>query len=247
MCQYIVCIVLIFVTDGTAADGDVDVAATLREVSIGVESFFGVAIVAHRAITIFIFVKQSVAHGRQSSAAINGTEYRAALDVQIDTTGHVTSSQSFTTETTSTTEHMTVIIGGASGSNLRTCLSCLTNGHRDITQHMAILTSAINGTVDSTALNLNNGILHVCIFIEEYTLVTLTTTEEITCDRMIDNISISARYTNCTIGHHDGSRSIHIGGFTTAIDIGQDMSASDGHICITSHLTCAHDISTLTL
>ena len=86
--------------------------------------------------------------------------------------------------------------------------------------------------------------INVSLFIEEDTLVTLTGTEDITSERMSDNLSISTRYTNSATCHLDGSRAFYIRCLTTTIDICQDMTATDSHLGITLNGSCRTQIFT---
>ena len=109
---------------------------------------------------------------------------------------------------------------------------------------MAVFTTTIDGAIHSTALNFDNGILYVSVFVEEDALVALTTAKDVARERMSNNLSVSTRHTNRTGCHRDVSRAIHIGGFATAIDVGQDMTAANGHICISFDLSSTVQIYT---
>ena len=152
---------------------------------------------------------------------------------------------------------MTVIIRSAPRTNCRTRLCCdflivlacslclFADGQCDVPHDVTVLTTAIDRAIDSAAFNGNDGILHIRVFVEEDTLVTLTATEDVTRERMTDNVIIITWHTNRTSSHRDSSRAIHIGSLATTIDVRQDVSTRNRHIRITFHLTSTIQVNAL--
>ena len=69
---------------------------------------------------------------------------------------------------------------------------------------MAIFTTTEDRTVySSRTFHLNPGILNVGPFSEEATLITLAATEEVACDRVIDDLAVDTRNTYGTSCHND--------------------------------------------
>ena len=109
---------------------------------------------------------------------------------------------------------------------------------------MTILTTAKDGTIDSTALYVDKSTVHIGLLVKEDTLVTLTGTKDIARKRMCNNLCDGSRHTHSTTSHLDGSRAFHVRSLTTTIDIGQDVSATDSHLGLTLYATCRAQIFT---
>ena len=112
---------------------------------------------------------------------------------------------------------------------------------------MTILTTAEYRTIDSTAFNINNSIIHICFLVEVNTLVTLTGTKEVTGHWVILDLLCRTWHTNCSICHLNGSFTQHISGLATTIDIGQNMTATDSYLRVAFHCSCAIQVFTDTL
>ena len=105
---------------------------------------------------------------------------------------------------------------------------------------MTILTTTEDGAVNGTASDIHNGILYIGLFIEEYTRVTLTRTEEVAGDRVFVNLTECTRHTECgSSAEVDRSRTGHVGHLVTAINVCQDMAARDVYRGITTDRTCS--------
>ena len=189
--------VLVAVADGATADGDVDVPTTLREESFAVETCFGVAVCPHLSIarcclSVSYRIKESIAYGSHTSAAIDGAEYLTTLDFQLDAASHITRRIGFTTEATSTAEDVAIDVGGAPCADCRAarcgdtfCRCLLAYGYRHVAQHMAVLTAAIYGAVDDAAGDFNFNILHVGYFIKINARVALSSTIDVAGHRIL--------------------------------------------------------------
>ena len=111
---------------------------------------------------------------------------------------------------------------------------------------MAVLTTAEHRAVDFAAGYLDHSVLNICVFVEEDALVALAGTEEVAGDGVSVNLGQRARHAYRAAGHLDCRCTVHIGGLVTAIDVGQDMAATDGHVRVTLHPSCAHNVSAFT-
>ena len=227
------------------------------------KAFLSISICPHLAIAwcwliICLFIEESIAHRTESSTTIDGAEHRTAIDVHGDSSGNITSSIGITTESTATAKHVAIDVTGAPSTNRRTArcrggLSTLTgrrlraNGHRHVAQHVTILTTAKHRTKDPAASNIHHDILHIRVFVEEYALITLTCAEEVASDWVSVNLGQRARHTHRAAIHRDRRCAIHIGGLVTTIDVGQNMAAINGHICITFNPSSTHNVSTSAL
>ena len=134
-----------------------------------------------------------------------------------------------------------------------------------IVDDVTILTATECRTIDTgTAANVHLGINDVCPGVEEDALVTLTCTKHIAGMWVSLHISLDTRHADSTTRHVDGTLTscnlagvfilyryhkcamsilricTHVGLFITAINAGQDMSASDVHHRIATYGTsCA--------
>ena len=119
---------------------------------------------------------------------------------------------------------------------------------------MAILTTTEDGTEDAgSATDVDFRLLHVGPGIEACTLVTLTSTEEVTGYRMLLRIFICTRHAKRTTHHVDSTLTTglvyqrlsfgiigictHISCLVTTIYTSQDMTTSDIYHCITIYGT----------
>ena len=109
---------------------------------------------------------------------------------------------------------------------------------------MTILTTAKDGTIDSTTLDVDCSTVHIRLLVEEDTLVTLTSTEDIACIRMCYNLSHGTWNTHGTTCHRDGSRALHIRSLTTTIDICYDVTSTDSNLGRTFYTSCCAQIFT---
>ena len=109
---------------------------------------------------------------------------------------------------------------------------------------MTILTTAKDGTIDSTTLDVDKSTVHIRLLVEENTLVTLTCTEDITRIRMCYDLGDGTRHAHSTTCHRDGSRALHVGRLATTIDIRDDMTACDIDSGLTLYATCCAQIFT---
>ena len=105
------------ITDGSAADGDVDMSAALGEVSFSAESFLGIIVKAHLAVARHSRIKKSVAHGAESSAAVDRAKYAAALDLHLHTARHIACRIGIAAEAAAAAEDVAVHIRGAPGAD----------------------------------------------------------------------------------------------------------------------------------
>ena len=195
----------------------------------------------------FIYQVETIAHRGQSTTAIDRAKHCATIDNQINRTAYITGSQRLATESTATTEHVTINVCRTDRTNLRTSAISLTNGNRRVSQYVTILTTAEYRTIDSTAFNINNSIIHICFLVEVNTLVTLTGTKEVTGNRVILYLLRCTRHTERAARHGDFCCTQHIGGLTTTIDVGQNVATADLHVGVAFNRSCTIEVFTDTL
>ena len=195
----------------------------------------------------FIYQVETIAHRGQSTTAIDRAKHCATIDNQINRTAYITGSQRLATESTATTEHVTINVCRTDRTNLRTSAISLTNGNRRVSQYVTILTTAEYRTIDSTAFNINNSIIHICFLVEVNTLVTLTGTKEVTGNRVILYLLRCTRHTERAARHGDFCCTQHIGGLTTTIDVGQNVTTADLHVGVAFNRSCTIEVFTDTL
>ena len=161
----------------------------------------------------------------QTSAAIDRTQHCATGNIHIHITTYTTCRQCHTTVATTTSEYVTIHIRSSCSTNLQAFLSCerlttvvritvavevdfygAANVHHCIAQYMTVLTAAEDGTEDaSPSADIYFRLLYIRPGVEICTLVTLTTTEEVTGYRMFLCIFVCARYANRATHHIDGT------------------------------------------
>ena len=239
--------ILVIVTDSTATDVDVYMATSLREHSNRSSCAVILLVVSHHlAIARNSFIEQSVAHRTQTTTAIDRAKHCTTRDFQSYATSHVTGRVGITAETTTATKDVTIHVGGTPSTNLRTnrdrilwvcIIHSILNIHRHITQHVTILTATEGRAIYPSARDIYLYIVHIGLFVEQYTWVTLTTTEQIASNRVSSNLTKRTRHTDSTTRHIDSTLTCHIGQFVSSIDIGQDMSALDIHYGVATHIT----------
>ena len=139
-----------------------------------------------------------------------------------------------------------------------TCCNSTADNRHCITNDVTILTATEHRTINfCSARYINRGSAHIGPCIEEHTLVALTSTEHVANDRIKINLFLSTWYANGTTRYVDGTSACafflkcccrlaiatqrirtHIGILISAINTGQDVSASDIHLGITCYRTC---------
>ena len=257
--------ILVIITDCTTTDIDVYMATSLREHSNRSSCAVIHLVVSHHlAIARNSFIEQSIAHRTQTTTAIDRAKHCAARDIQRYTTSHVTGRVGITAETTTTTEDVTIHVRGTPGTNLSStpCVKCVihlsirlriinfitTDVHCHITHNVTILTATEGRAIYPSARDIYLYIVHIGLFVEQYTWVTLTTTEEIASHGVSSNLTQGTRHTDCTTCHVDSTLtcgiasssiiiSTYIGQLITSIYIGQDMSTLDIYYGIATNIT----------
>ena len=203
---------------------------TFSPIAISIVLHFTISIVIISAKAFLSSQVQAIAHRGQTSTAIDRTKHSTTIDGQINRAAYITGGQCLTTKSTTTTEHVTIHVCGTDRTNSRTCTISLAYGNRRVSQYVTILTTAEYRSINPTALNLNDSILHIRFLVEVDTLVTLSCTEEVTSHRMILNLLSRTRHANRSARHGNMSRTQHIGSLVTTIDVRQDMTTADFHV-----------------
>ena len=110
--------------------------------------------------------------------------------------------------------------------------------HRDITQHVTILTATEHRTINDTASDSNFNIFNVREFVEMFTLIALSGTEEVTDNRVIQNLLQGTWHTNRTACHRHLTFTLYVGNLVATIDVRQNMTSGNNQFGITFHQTC---------
>ena len=141
-------------------------------------------------------------------------------------------------------------------SGISACGHSTANARHSIAYYMTILTTTEDRTINScSARNINRSAAHISPSVEEHTLVTLTGTEHVTNNRIIIDLLLGTWHTDSTARHINGTFAsrlkrccrfatavhfvrTHISLLISAIYAGQNMSACDIHLGITTYRTC---------
>ena len=112
--MFTLCIVCKFFTDSSAINshGDISSFEAVNRISIIIYIVW-----THHAIRLysanyFIYQIETIAYRCQSATTIDTTEHISTINDQIDSTAYITSSQCLATESTATTEHVTIHVCG---------------------------------------------------------------------------------------------------------------------------------------
>ena len=251
-----------FVTNGTTADSNGDMTMFLRIFNATILIFIRIIInQTIRRIRCAIFqgnIFQTGSHRSQTATAIDRAQHGATRNSHRHISYNSASCQCLTTEATTTTEDVTINVGGTPRTylNIRMGVCCLTNSntatnvYSSVSKYVTILTTTEDGAEDAGGTR----DVHLCFayirpLIEEYALVTLTGTEEVAGHGVSRHLFVCTRHTECTTHHVDGTLALvcydgqifsgtDISHLVTAIDTGQDMTANDIYYGIATHITC---------
>ena len=109
--------------------------------------------------------------------------------------------------------------------------------------HMSILTTAEHRAVDAAVGDIHHHILHIGRLVEEHALVALTRTEEVAGQGVRVNLLQRAGHAQRAATHCDRGRTVNVGSFVAAIDVGKDMAAGDIDIGVAFHPSGTHNVS----